>query len=162
MILIVVVLKGYDFVKSEENLLSVINEILYVEIGVIGVLEIFFIILPLPVFKCFGSRQHINNILILKIKWCFMLQCLLQTIATLSYTNLGENEIVEKASKYFPVSVIAFVLLKFYVHFFGYRRVKYLDDGRDYVSIKEFFSVHATFSVLNSWVSYFTSFIVLR
>ena len=58
--------------------------------------------------------------------------------------------------------MIAFVLLKFYVHYFGYRWVKYLDDGRDYVSIKEFFSVHVTFSVLNSWVSYFTFFIILR
>jgi hypothetical protein len=42
-----------------------------------------------------------------------------------------------------------------YVHIFGYRRVKYLDDGRDCVSVKEFFSVQVTFSVLNSWVSYF-------
>jgi hypothetical protein len=91
-----------------------------------------------------------------------MLQCFLQTIATLSYTKLVENSILEEGAKYFPVSVIAFILLKFYVHYFGYRRVKYLDDGRDYVSIKEFLSVHATFSVLNSWVSYFTYFIILR
>ena len=89
-ILIVVVLKGYEFLNLQENPLKVIIEILYVEVGVIGLLEFFFIILPLPVFKCFGSRQHINNILMLKIKWFFMLQCLLQTIATLSYTTWGE------------------------------------------------------------------------
>ena len=101
-----------------------------------------------------------------------MLQCLLQTIAILSYTSLGEIPYIKEGTQYIPVSVIAFVLLKckhywflttlVYVHYFGYRRVKYLDDGRDYVSIKEFFSVHVTFSVLNSWVSYFTFFIVLR
>jgi hypothetical protein len=33
-----------------------------------------------------------------------------------------------------------------------------LDDGRDYVSVKEFFSVHVTFSVLNSWITYFAIF----
>lgn len=45
-----------------------------------------------------------------------------------------------------------------YVHYFGYRRVKYLDDGRDYVSFKEFLSIHVTFSVLNSWMTYFVYF----
>jgi hypothetical protein len=44
------------------------------------------------------------------------------------------------------------------VHFFGYKRVKYLDDGRDYVSFKEFLSIHVTFSVLNSWMTYFVIF----
>ena len=51
--------------------------------------------------------------------------------------------------------MITFFLLKLYVHYFGYRRIKYLDDGRDYVSIKEFFSVHCTFSVIHSWTTYF-------
>jgi hypothetical protein len=91
-----------------------------------------------------------------------MVQCFLQAIATLSYTTLGEIPYINKGTNYIPISVIAFILLKFYVHYFGYRRVKYLDDGRDYVSIKEFFSVHVTFSVINSWVSYFTFFIILR
>ena len=89
-ILILVVFKGTKILNLQENPLKVTIEILYVEVGVIGLLEVFFIILPLPVFKCFGSRQHINNILMLKIKWFFMLQCLLQTIATLSYTTWGE------------------------------------------------------------------------
>jgi len=42
-----------------------------------------------------------------------------------------------------------------YAHFFGYRKVKYLDDGRDFVSTKEFFSIHVTFSALSSWMTYF-------
>lgn len=45
-----------------------------------------------------------------------------------------------------------------YVHYFGYRRIKYLDDGRDYVSSKEFLAIHVTFSVLNSWMTYFVIF----
>lgn len=44
------------------------------------------------------------------------------------------------------------------MHYFGYRRVKYLDDGRDYVSSKEFIAIHVTFSVLNSWMTYFVIF----
>ena len=36
--------------------------------------------------------------------------------------------------------------------------MKYLDDGRDYVSFKEFLSIHVTFSVLNSWMTYFVIF----
>ena len=44
------------------------------------------------------------------------------------------------------------------MHCFGYKRVKYLDDGRDYVSFKEFLSIHVTFSVLNSWMTYFVIF----
>ena len=54
-----------------------------------------------------------------------------------------------------PLSAISFFFLKLYVHYFGYRRIKYLDDGRDFVSVKEFLSVHCTFSVLNSWTTYF-------
>lgn len=46
----------------------------------------------------------------LKIKWFFMLQCFLQTIAILSFTTLGEIPIFKKG--YIPVSAIAFVFLK--------------------------------------------------
>ena len=53
------------------------------------------------------------------------------------------------------MSTISFFFLKLYIHYFGYRRIKYLDDGRDYVSIIEFISVHCTFSVINSWTTYF-------
>lgn len=64
----------------------------------------------------------------------------------------------EKFFNEYPVNLAAFFLLKLYVHYFGYRRIKYLDDGRDYVSLKEFCSIHATFSVLNSWLSYFVMY----
>jgi hypothetical protein len=45
-----------------------------------------------------------------------------------------------------------------YVHIFAYRKIKYKDDGRDYVSALEFLSIHMTFSILHSWVTYFTIF----
>jgi hypothetical protein len=64
----------------------------------------------------------------------------------------------EKLFNQVPVNLVAFLCLKFYVHFFGYSRVKYLDDGRDYVSSKEFLAIHVTFSVLNSWMTYFVIF----
>lgn len=55
--------------------------------------------------------------------------------------------------KYF-VSFIIFAILKVYVHVFAYKRIIYKDDGRDYVSIKEFIAIHVTFSILYSWISY--------
>lgn len=135
--------------------MTVVKEIFFLEIAIIVLLEILFIILPIPSFKCFGSRQHINNILLLKVKWFFSLQCIFQTLAIISFTDLWKifDELFFLDT--IPLSVISFFLLKLYVHYFGYKRIKYLDDGRDYVSIKEFFSVHCTFSVINSWTTYF-------
>ena len=45
-----------------------------------------------------------------------------------------------------------------YVHIFAYRKIKYKDDGRDYVSLKEFLAIHMTFSVLHAWCTYFMVF----
>ena len=44
------------------------------------------------------------------------------------------------------------------MHYFGYRKVKYLDDGRDYVSFMEFLAIHVTFSVLSCWMTYFVTY----
>jgi len=41
------------------------------------------------------------------------------------------------------------------MHFKTYRKVIYKDDGRDFVSFKEFISIHVTFSVLHAWITYF-------
>jgi hypothetical protein len=68
--------KDDKFIILRDTPVTVIREIFYVEVTMIVLLEIFFIILPLPQFKCFGSRQHINNILLLKVKWFFSLQCI--------------------------------------------------------------------------------------
>jgi hypothetical protein len=45
-----------------------------------------------------------------------------------------------------------------YIHYFGYKRIIYRDDGRDYVKLKEYISIHVTFSVLHSWITYFVIF----
>lgn len=44
------------------------------------------------------------------------------------------------------------------MHVFAYRKIKYKDDGRDYVSPLEYISIHMTFSVLHAWISYFMMF----
>lgn len=148
-------IQGIKFIL-EDTPVTVIREVFYANLAIIAVLEIFFIILPQPYFKCFGSRQHINNILLLKVKWFFSLQCIFQTLTVISFTNvISLFSKVWPFLEQLPLSVLSFLLLKLYVHYFGYRRIKYLDDGRDYVSKKEFFSVHCTFSVLNSWMTYF-------
>ena len=46
-------------------------------------------------------------------------------------------------------------MLKTYVHVFAYSKIKYLDDGRDYVTWKEFISIHISFSVLHCCLSYY-------
>lgn len=48
------------------------------------------------------------------------------------------------------------------MHIKTYRKVIYKDDGRDYVSKKEFVSIHVTFSVLHSWITYFCIFNFFR
>lgn len=40
--------------------------------------------------------------------------------------------------------------------------IKYKDDGRDYVSIREFICIHMTFSVLHSWLTYFLIFNIFQ
>lgn len=144
-----------QIINLQDTPVTVIREIFYSVIALMLLLELFFVILPLPQFKCFGSRQHINNILLLKVKWFFSLQCLFQTCCIISTTNLLSLFAPLDILKVLPLSAISFFLLKLFVHYFGYKRIKYLDDGRDYVSIKEFLSVHCTFSVINSWTTYF-------
>jgi hypothetical protein len=158
---LVTIFKNFDtnFWTPTDTPVSVNKMIFKVEVFLIIALEVLFVVLPLPLFRCFGARQHFQNILVLKVKWFFALQCVFQACAIMSYTLSGE-ELFNKL----PVNFFAFLLLKgnllslisiVYVHYFGYRKVKYLDDGRDYVSSMEFLAIHVTFSVLNSWMTYF-------
>jgi hypothetical protein len=146
---LVQIYKNFD-INIVDTPVSVTYNIFLSEKLLIVFLEVLFVILPLRCFRCFGASQHFQNILMLKVKWFFALQCLFQTIALMSFT-LSEEKWFNK----YPVNFVAFLLLKLYIHYFGYRRVKYLDDGRDYVSFKEFIAVHVTFSVLNCWITYF-------
>ncbi len=68
---------GKIFNMDDKITLSVKNEILLVEVLLITLLEVLFVILPLPFMRCFGPRQHFQNILILKVKWCFAVQCVI-------------------------------------------------------------------------------------
>lgn len=152
---LVQIFKHFDthFIKLIDTPVSITRGIFLSEILLIVILEILFVILPLRCFRCFGARQHFQNILMLKVKWFFALQCIFQTAAIMSFT-LSEEEWFNR----YPVNFAAFLFLKVYIHYFGYRRVKYLDDGRDYVSMKEFLAIHVTFSVLNCWITYFVIF----
>lgn len=134
----------------DKTVVTVIPEIFATEVILIFLLEFAFVIIPLPCMRFIGPRQHFQNILLLKVKWFFIVQCLFQSVAIFSFT-LSEKKWFNE----YPVNFAGFFLLKCYVHYFGYRKVKYLDDGRDYVSFKEFFSIHITFSVINSWMTYF-------
>ena len=40
--------------------------------------------------------------------------------------------------------------------------IKYKDDGRDYVSIREFICIHMTFSILHAWLTYFLIFNIFQ
>lgn len=40
--------------------------------------------------------------------------------------------------------------------------IKYKDDGRDYVSFREFVCIHMTFSILHSWLTYFLIFNIFQ
>ena len=39
-----------------------------------------------------------------------------------------------------------------------YHLVKYKDDGRELVTLFEFFTIHATFPVINAWMSYYIAY----
>jgi hypothetical protein len=147
--------KNFDsnFWNLVDTPVSVNKWIFVIQIILIIILEVFFVFLPLPCMRCFGARQHFQNILTLKVKWFFAVQCLFQTFAIMSFI-LSDRKLFNK----YPINFAAFFFLKVYVHYFGYKRVKYMDDGRDYVSVKEFLSIHAMFSVLNSWMTYFVVF----
>lgn len=91
---------------------------------------------------------------------------MLQTLAIIAFTSYDEF------SKYF-IPFGMFLLLKgiyicyltlsiVFIHYRTYKKVIYKDDGRDYVDFKEFISIHVTFSVLHSWVTYFLIFNFFR
>ena len=65
--------KGFDslFFKLVDTPVSVTNGIFLAQVALIILLEILFVILPLPCMRCFGARQHFQNILMLKVKWFF-------------------------------------------------------------------------------------------
>lgn len=107
-----------------------------------------FVIIPLPLLQ---PGEHFKNILQLKVKYAFLWLCALMTLSITLFTSSL------KLRTYF-VSFASFFITKVYFHFFGYLKIKYRDDGRDYVSVKEFFAIHVTFSVLHSWLTYCTLF----
>jgi len=106
---LVTTIKGFDisFWTPTDTPVSVSKYIFRSEVALIITLEVLFVVLPLPCIRCFGARQHFQNILVLKVKWFFAVQCLFQACAILSYT-LSEDQMFNKL----PVNFLAFLLLK--------------------------------------------------
>ncbi|CDW72569.1 UNKNOWN [Stylonychia lemnae] len=60
-------------------------------------------------------------------------------------------------------AIIAFTSYSNFAKFFlPFGKVIYKDDGRDFVSFKEFISIHVTFSVFHAWITYFCIFNFFR
>jgi len=81
---------------------------------------------------------------------------MLLTLAVLSFSLLIDTN--------FPWTMIPlgfFILLKMCIFFLCYIRIKYKDDGRDYVTFAEFVTIHMLFSYLNAWITYQTLYTFL-
>jgi len=92
--------------------------------------------------------------LLLKIKYSFVIVCILMT--SLMYTVV--YFITSCTWNWIPTSIA--IILKAYMHFFIYKKIKYKDDGRDFVLPSEFVTIHIGFSVLYQWVTYMMYYIV--
>ena len=52
------------------------------------------------------------------------------------------------------IPILSFVALKLVMQYLIYEPLKYKDDGRDVVSVADFFTIHVTFPAINAWITY--------
>jgi len=97
---------------------------------------------------------HYRNTLLLKIKFSFVFTCIFMTSALYTCVYFLSS------CKWSWIPVCNIVLLKAYLHYFTYRKIKYKDDGRDFVSISEYVTIHVGFSVLYSWCTYMMFYVL--
>lgn len=93
----------YNIFVPARTPISVDQGFLIWQWAVVFVLQFLFVIIPLP---CMRTGQHYKNIVLIKIGWSFLVLCVLQTIAALTFTVYDQN-----FSKYF-ISCFAFFALK--------------------------------------------------
>ena len=93
----------------------------------------------------FRGSVHYKNCLMLKIRFNFVILCVMLTTVIFMSPYLNTEWI-------FGI----FILLKFVGYHTLYRKVKYSDDGRELVSLVDFVTIHVTFPVMNAWLSYQT------
>jgi hypothetical protein len=129
----------------------------YVAWCVIFAFEFLFVITALPICK---PGEHLQNIIIFKVRYTFLFYSIFLALGLLGFSFRYIKLFVKPyflfryVREYF-IPTIILLFTKVIVHFYGYSNLKYKDDGRDYVSPSEFISIHMTFSILHSWLSYF-------
>ena len=111
------------------------------------ILEGIFVLRGLP---CFNAGQHYQNCLLLKIRFSFCVLCLVTTITISSFMLIYELRNLLMLT----IPILSFVILKLCMQYLIYEPLKYKDDGRDVVSVADFFTIHVTFSAINAWITY--------
>lgn len=134
----------FDFYKQDTPI-SLNSYVVFTMWALVFVLQTLFVIFPLPIMN---PGEHFKNILQLRVKRAFIFFCILQTCSILVFAIANKHQYL------YSVALGFFATLKLVNHWFGYLKIKYRDDGRDYVSAKEFLAIHCTFSVLHAWISY--------
>ena len=135
--------------KPNDILTPVNMNVVFVYLGwmIVLLFQAAFVIAALPICN---PGEHFKNIVVLKVKYAFMVYCLFQAGGILGYS-------IPAIRQYF-IPAISLIIVKIIAHFLGYKVIKYKDDGRDYVSIREFICIHMTFSILHAWLTYFLIF----
>lgn len=108
----------------------------------------FFLFSTMPLLS---TRDNYDLLLYEKIKYRFVVLALLLAGFTIAY-SFGAP-----LSSIWVTPVLAFIL-KCYEYFLIYNRIKYHDDGHDFVSRLEFVCLHLTFSFCSAWLTYITVF----
>lgn len=110
--------KHINIFKLQPTPVSIKEEFSFVLWSLVFTSQFLFVLVPI---SCSKSGQHFKNILLYKIKWAYVFQCALQTLACLTFE-------IPFLNLYF-IPLLVFAFLKIYVHIFVYTKIKYKDDG---------------------------------
>ena len=118
-----------------------------------ALLPLFFVLFAFVPLCC--TRDNYDLLLFEKLRFRFALLILFLCAFVVVYA-LGET-----TSQYWITPAVCAVV-KIYEYFAIYSRVKYLDDGHDFVSRLEFICLHMTFSFCSAWLSYILVFCIFN
>ena len=103
-----------------------------------------------------NSHDEFEEILCYRIKYSYAVICIILSVAVCAFS-------IDTFKRFF-LACACFLVLKVYSHYCVYVRIKYHDDGHDFVSRAEFLCLHVTYSVFHSWVTYccfYTAFLAV-
>jgi len=92
------------------------------------------------------NRQGFNTLVLEKVGYSYILTCLLNILVFCS--------IINDICIHYYISAALLIGLKIFVHLKIYIKIKYHDDGHEFVSRIEFVCMHIPFSFLHAWLSY--------